>query len=85
MAAIQHLAHAEAAQAAAWSEYESVAQRNDAEITATAAAQVSAVTGRLSDWASGVAAAAEADAAAWLRVARALGGDSATIAHMERM
>lgn len=85
VAAIQHLAHAEAAQAAAWSEYDSVAQRNDAEVAAVAASQVHAVTARAADWSAGIAEAAEAEAAAWLRVARALGGDADTIAHMERM
>lgn len=85
VAAIQHLALAEAAQAAAWSEYESVAQRNDAEIAATAAVQVHGVTTRVSDWVGAVAASAEAEAAAWVRVARNLGGDPAVIAHLEQM
>eukprot|EP00892_Ulva_mutabilis_P001163 jgi/Ulvmu1/11047/UM007_0229.1 len=85
VAAIQHLALAEAAQAAAWSEYEAVAQRNDAEIAVAAAAQVRAVTTRVSDWAAGIAASSEAEAAAWLRLARNLSADPAMIAHLEQM
>jgi hypothetical protein len=83
LAALQSLALAEAAQAAAWSEYEAVALRNEHDMADCAARAVAEALLRLLTWAELQAATAESEAAAWLRIARSLGADPSSVAAVE--
>ena len=83
--ALQNLALAEAAQAAAWNEYEAVALRNEHDINGCAAQAVGEVQHKMLVWVECHAAAAECEAAVWLRIARSLGADPATVAALGDM
>jgi hypothetical protein len=77
--ALQGLAVAEAAQAAAWSEYENVAAHNEEDMRVFGAQQVASTAARIHGWVEGAAVASENEAEAWLRIARSLGGDLAAL------
>lgn len=85
LAALQNLALAEAAQAAAWSEYETVALRNEHDIHGCASQSVGEAQHKVLAWAESQAGAAECETAAWLRVARSLGADPAAVTALEDM
>ena len=83
LAALQSLALAEAAQAAAWNEYETVAARNEHDIQGCTSQSVGEAQHKVLVWAEAQASAADCEAAAWLRVARSLGVDPAAVSALE--
>jgi hypothetical protein len=83
LAALQNLALAEAAQAAAWNEYETVALRNEHDIQGCVSKAVGEAQHKVLVWAESQATAADCETAAWLRVARSLGADPAAVTALE--
>jgi hypothetical protein len=78
--ALQELAAAEAAAAAARSEFDQVARRNEQDMDGFAERQAADIQALLLRWVEAVAVAAEKEAGAWLRAAEDLGADESHVA-----